>query len=418
MKRIVIASAAAVALIGGVVSTSGANSLVVAEDTLPDTPPISAPVEEVVPETPPPTEVPPPEPVVATEAPVVTEAPVPTEAPVIEEAIAPPPPPPITLPPAPTPPPIPSTLPPPPPPVEKVCPPLDSGKIDTPSAGSTLTITAPAGYLIDRYCVKAGSIKQGNGPEFVNVSPPQKSVTISHSSGKDISHYSASYVKIIVTTTTTTEPKPEFEYELRCSSFETARFLNVIWTYGNEGDTETIPLKADEGPGDEIEVTVNVDGKDRTFTVIVPDDPICRIPTTTTTTEPEVTTTTTEPEVTTTTTEPEVTTTTEPEVTTTTEPEETTTTTEPEETTTTAPEETTTTLPPPPPPPFNPPEECPYDPRLDVDDPNCEPAPTPNLPTTGGNSTQNLLIGALGALTLGLGITALSRRKEDEPLLD
>jgi hypothetical protein len=89
----------------------------------------------------------------------------------------------------------------------QVCPGGDSGKIDV-SSGSSVTVTAPDGKLISGYCVKAGSANQGLGPEFVPVSPPQKTVTISHSSGKDVSHYSLTYVdeeQPTTTETTTTE---------------------------------------------------------------------------------------------------------------------------------------------------------------------------------------------------------------------
>ena len=34
----------------------------------------------------------------------------------------------------------------------------------------------------------------GHGPEYHDVNPPEKSVTISHSSGRDISHYSVQLV--------------------------------------------------------------------------------------------------------------------------------------------------------------------------------------------------------------------------------
>jgi hypothetical protein len=76
---------------------------------------------------------------------------------------------------------------------EQVCPAGDSGKIDV-NSGPSVTVTAPDGKLISGYCVKAGSANQGDGPEFVPVSPPQKTVTITHSSGKDVSHYSLTYV--------------------------------------------------------------------------------------------------------------------------------------------------------------------------------------------------------------------------------
>lgn len=90
--------------------------------------------------------------------------------------------------PTPTPSPSPSQ-----PPVEKVCDDLDSGKIDVGGSNPTLEISAPDGFVITEYCVKAGSAVQGDGPEYVLVEPPQQTVTISHKSGKDISHYSFSY---------------------------------------------------------------------------------------------------------------------------------------------------------------------------------------------------------------------------------
>src|SRR5687767_10852684 len=87
---------------------------------------------------------------------------------------------------------------------DQVCPPGDSGKIDVSGNQHSVTVTAPAGKLISGYCVKAGSANQGLGPEFVTISPPQKTVTITHSSGKDISHYSLTFVDDTTTTGTHT----------------------------------------------------------------------------------------------------------------------------------------------------------------------------------------------------------------------
>jgi len=84
-----------------------------------------------------------------------------------------------------------------------VCADLDSGKIDTVGDPASVTITASPGYLISEYCVKAGSANQGDGPVYVSVDPPQETVTITHPSGKDISHYSW---KQIQPTTTTSLP--------------------------------------------------------------------------------------------------------------------------------------------------------------------------------------------------------------------
>lgn len=149
---------------------------------------------------------------------------------------------------------------------DQVCQGLDSGKIDTSGDPGSVTITAPEGFLIDGYCVKAGSAKQGNGPEYVTLDPPVASITITHSSGKAVSHYSYSLTEVPTTTTTTLPPTT----------------------------TTTVPP---------------------TTTTTVPPTTTTTVPPTTTTTQPPVTTTTLPPV--TTTTQPPVTTTTVPTTTTT-----------------------------------------------------------------------------------------------------
>lgn len=88
---------------------------------------------------------------------------------------------------------------------DNVCVGLMSGKKDVDGDKKTITIEAPEGALIDRFCVKAGSVHQGgdNGPQYFDVEPPKATVTITHPTGKDISHYSFSWV---LATEPTTEP--------------------------------------------------------------------------------------------------------------------------------------------------------------------------------------------------------------------
>jgi hypothetical protein len=90
---------------------------------------------------------------------------------------------------------------------DNVCPPLDSGKIDTSGDPATVTVTAgealpfsdppksiPAGAVIYEYCVKAGSDNQDLGPETVQVTPPAPTVTFDVPRvDKDISHYSVAW---------------------------------------------------------------------------------------------------------------------------------------------------------------------------------------------------------------------------------
>lgn len=93
-------------------------------------------------------------------------------------------------------------------PGDQVCGPLDSGKIDTTGDPLTVTVTAPPGYLIDGYCVKAGSVKQGDGPVYVDVDPPVAELTFGYPSGKAVSHYSVGWTMSLPTPTVTFTPTP------------------------------------------------------------------------------------------------------------------------------------------------------------------------------------------------------------------
>jgi len=77
-------------------------------------------------------------------------------------------------------------------------------KVDLSGEQATYTVTAPDGYLISGYCVKSGSVNQGDGPVYVGVNPSAQTVTISHPSGKAISHYSLTLVSQVAPTATAT----------------------------------------------------------------------------------------------------------------------------------------------------------------------------------------------------------------------
>ena len=79
----------------------------------------------------------------------------------------------------------------------QVCDGLDSGKQDTTGDPASVDIVAPEGFLIDRYCVKAGSALQGDGPVYVDIDPVAE-LTITSPSGRAVSHYSFSYTPVVV----------------------------------------------------------------------------------------------------------------------------------------------------------------------------------------------------------------------------
>ncbi len=93
------------------------------------------------------------------------------------------------------------------PPAGQICPGLDSGVIEVTGDETEITITAPEGFVITEICVKAGSAQSGGGAVIIPVDPPSQTVTFSHPTGKDISHYSFS-VEPVTTPTPTPTPTP------------------------------------------------------------------------------------------------------------------------------------------------------------------------------------------------------------------
>jgi hypothetical protein len=128
---------------------------------------------------------------------------------------------------------------------EQVCPEGNSGKIDVSGNNASITVTAPEGMLISGYCVKAGSANEELGPEFHTVDPPAETVTITHSSGKDISHYSLTFVAETPPTettpdTTTTETTSTETTSTETTSTETT---STETTPTETTRTETIPTE-------------------------------------------------------------------------------------------------------------------------------------------------------------------------------
>jgi hypothetical protein len=109
-----------------------------------------------------------------------------------------------------------------------VCDGLDSGKIDVANGTMSVFIEAPAGQLIDQYCIKAGSIHQGLGPQYVTVDPPVQSMTITYDftdPPKDISHYSFSWT-----------PAPTYDYAgTGEASARECTLVEDVWGYMDFG---------------------------------------------------------------------------------------------------------------------------------------------------------------------------------------
>jgi LPXTG-motif cell wall-anchored protein len=134
---------------------------------------------------------------------------------------------------------------------ESTCP--KDGKVDVTGEQATLQVTAEPGYLITGYCVKAGSDKQGDGPVDVVVDPPAATVTISHPSGKAISHYTLVTVKAEPTPEPSpSEPSQEPSVVPSGEPSEGSSEPAVEPTTGTPGDESTVPA-------DEVAATPSAD---------------------------------------------------------------------------------------------------------------------------------------------------------------
>jgi hypothetical protein len=62
-------------------------------------------------------------------------------------------------------------------------------KVDTSGDPATVTVTAPEGFLIDKYCVKAGTTKF-----IIDVTPPSATAVIDHPEKDSVSHYQVHFI--------------------------------------------------------------------------------------------------------------------------------------------------------------------------------------------------------------------------------
>jgi hypothetical protein len=95
----------------------------------------------------------------------------------------------------------------------ETCPDGDAPKVETVGDPATVTVNAPEGKLISRYCVKAGSEESGGGVKYIDVVPPAATVIIDHPDVDSVSHYSLYFVDIV-------EECPEGSTDPECNEEE------------------------------------------------------------------------------------------------------------------------------------------------------------------------------------------------------
>jgi len=69
-------------------------------------------------------------------------------------------------------------------------------KVDTVGDPATVPYTAPEGFLVDMYCVKAGNENSGGGAQIILVDPPAAEIVIDHPDVGSVSHWSVHLIPI------------------------------------------------------------------------------------------------------------------------------------------------------------------------------------------------------------------------------
>lgn len=107
-------------------------------------------------------------------------------------------------------------------------------KVNTTGDPATVTYTAPEGYLVDAYCVKAGTTKF-----IIPVSPPSATVTIDHPEKDSVSHYQVRLIEAPKQTASASV----FTTEANCEVGETLRYGTIT------GATFSGTPDGTQGPG-------------------------------------------------------------------------------------------------------------------------------------------------------------------------
>lgn len=146
----------------------------------------------------------------------------------------------------------------------KVCLGLDSGKIDTTGDPQTVTVHAPAGQLVTGYCVKAGSLQQGNGPVYVELEEATDVLVIRHPSTKAVSHYSLSYGPAIPPV----EEEPEVPDTQNPPATEPGGGFDWNWKYAApacDALTVAYPSNIPDGQANDVNIRIRTAAGDVTL---------------------------------------------------------------------------------------------------------------------------------------------------------
>ncbi|MDO9495464.1 MAG: hypothetical protein Q7J48_07165 [Nocardioides sp.] len=139
----------------------------------------------------------------------------------------------------------------------QVCRDLDSGKLDTSGDPQSVTYTAEPGQVITGYCVKAGSVHQGDGPVYVELEETTGVLVIRHPSGKAVSHYSVRLAP--VTPPATEDPTEVPEVPANPPATDAGGGFDWNWKYATptcDALTVAYPSNIPDGQSNDVNIRI------------------------------------------------------------------------------------------------------------------------------------------------------------------
>jgi hypothetical protein len=148
---------------------------------------------------------------------------------------------------------------------------LGEGRVNVPGNAQTTTVTAPAGKLIQGYCVKAAGAKGTNGaPYYVWVATPVAALVLRHPDGGNLTHYSLYLIDEPgdATPTPTPTPTPETPEETEepedefPTNPENAAPFDWNWEYAEptcDAVTVDYPSNLPSGQANDVNIRLETD---------------------------------------------------------------------------------------------------------------------------------------------------------------
>lgn len=149
------------------------------------------------------------------------------------------------------------------------CDDLDSGRVVVPGKADRTTVTAPAGMLVTGYCVKSAGLRGTTGaPQYVTLATPLATLSLTHTDGGNLTHYSLSLRAVAADPVDPTDPVDPADPSFPPNPPSSPHGFDWNWTYVDPAcDALTVAYPSDIPSGQANDVNVRFSSNAGEFTL-------------------------------------------------------------------------------------------------------------------------------------------------------